>query len=181
MPISEVRSEYNLLRSDSILGVLIYLPSPETVKVLGEFLSDEIDQPPAGKSNHSYDFPSNAVIAARALGELRIVGFTKGINIDQTNMDLSLPRQWYQGVKDGNRTFRFEGDPTEYDLNGPASKEKIQRIERDHKRDEEREAGHRKFPPAAVVAKPLSIAGIIAACALCAAALWYFLRGRKVV
>ena len=53
-------------------------------------------------------------------------------------------RRWHEEVKAGQRTFRFVGDPTEYDLNGPAPKEKLERIARDRKRDAERVAGHKK-------------------------------------
>jgi hypothetical protein len=50
---------------------------------------------------------------------------------------------WYEQIKSGNRTFRFEGDPTEYDLNGPAPKQKIERVERERKRTEERKTSHK--------------------------------------
>lgn len=33
-------------------------------------------------------------------------------------------RKWYDEVKEGRRTFRFIGDPQEYDLNGPAIRKK---------------------------------------------------------
>src|SRR5690606_26228155 len=73
-------------------------------------------------------------------------------------------QNWYEQIKAGSRTFRFEGDPTEYDLNGPVPKEKLQRIERD--RDDERAAGHVKSSPVAEsgsgvtrIGVPASIAG----------------------
>ena len=90
---------------------------------------------------------------------------------------------WYEQVKSGKRTFRFEGDPTEYDLNGPASKDKLQRVERDRKRDDERSAGRKKSSSgseatsqATDATKPLAIAGLIAACVLIAVAVGYFVR-----
>ena len=67
-----------------------------------------------------------------------------------------------------------------------ASSEGIQRAQRNMKRDEERSAGHKKGTladePASVInqmRKPWTIVGLLAAGALCAAAVWYFLRGRK--
>jgi hypothetical protein len=36
--------------------------------------------------------------------------------------DIEAWRLWYEQVKSGKRTFRFEGDPQEYNLAGPVAK-----------------------------------------------------------
>ena len=84
-------------------------------------------------------------------------------------------KAWWNEVKDGRRTFRFIGSSIEYGADGPVSKNKAQQSETDRKGDAvgtARETNSWKLS---------SIAGIIAACCLCVAAVWYYLRaaGRK--
>jgi hypothetical protein len=178
---------------DDGFRTLACLPSVETVRVLCEFLSDErgyIKLPPNPTLNDmeaTAGLYPNCKMAAKALSTLPFV--FKPLNKKWSNVtfeDVHPWRLWYEQIKAGNRTFRFEGDPTEYDLNGPAPKEKIARIERDLKRDQGRLAGHRKsdavsesVPVVSASRKPSTIAAILAACALVAAAFWYFLRGRR--
>ena len=173
---------------------LDYLPSVETVRVLGEFLSDErgyVKMPEHPTlEDLTTDVSGSPVFrrAAASLGKLPIVNKPIPASTQfRTPDDVQPWKQWYEQIKAGNRTFRFEGDPTEYDLNGPASKEKLARIERDRMRDVERLAGRRKSSPASdfvskalSFSKPSSIAGLIAACALVAGAVWYFIRNRRV-
>jgi len=40
----------------------------------------------------------------------------------QIDDGLKAWRQWYAEVKDGRRTFRFIGDPVDYDLRGPSKR-----------------------------------------------------------
>ncbi len=53
-------------------------------------------------------------------------------------------KDWWNEVKEGRRTYRFMGSSIEYGSDGPASKELIQLVKCDRKRDDERAAGHRK-------------------------------------
>jgi hypothetical protein len=171
------------------MQTLQYIPSPDAVRVLGEFLADEEQtQAPItpGSDPDSFGPGSNASLAVDALKNLiekPPVGADRNF---QKPGDVLSWQLWYEQIKAGNRFFRFKGDPTEYDLSGPASKEKLQRVERDLKRDEERLAGHKKSTTDSdsrttltQITKPSAIAGILAACALLAGAVWYFLRGRK--
>ena len=173
---------------------LEHLPSVETVGVLGEFLSDErgyVKMPERPTLDDlTTDVSGSPVFrrAATALGRLPIVNKPVPAKTQfRTPEDVAPWKLWYEQIKAGKRTFRFEGDATEYDLNGPASNEKLQRVERDRKRDDERSAGHRKSSSGlnaefavTQISKPSTIAAILAACALVAGAGWYFLRGRKV-
>lgn len=173
------------------LGTLRYLPSPETINVLGEFLSDEWVSPRPVQDD--WLWPSLARHSVEMLAVMPIEKKPTARIEEPTNPGVFVPDikawlQWFEQIKAGKRTFKFEGDPTEYTLAGPATQETLQRIERDRKRDEERLVGRRKsssrFDSKSLVAqikKPSAIAGILAACALVAAALWYLLRGRKPV
>ena len=169
------------------------LPSPESVRVLGNFLADKkggIDFAETGP-NPSVDQimaqqKKNCNFAAMALFKLianppmeDTGSFRPGV--------LEAWLDWHEEVKAGHRTFRFKDNPMEYDLNGPAPKEKLIRIERDRKRDEERATGHKKSASGlesssaiAIAGKPLSIAAFPAACAMIGVLVWYFLRGRTV-
>jgi len=181
--------------AESALRTLRYMPSAETVAVLGHFLND-----PEGRDGKTAigtsrrapgdDFdphPSNAEAATSSLRELGIESppfrDSKG---EITPEEIDSWKDWWNQVKEGKRTYRFIGSKVEYGLDGPATKEVIQHVERDRKRDEERETGHRKSSTAAetgatttVAAKPLSIAGILAAFALVGGVVWYYLRGRR--
>ncbi len=165
------------------------MPSPEAVKVLGELLNDlqvtyEIDLD--NFTADSFGLPSNASLAADELKSLIENPPVPKDRDHQLPGDIPAWQAWYEQVKSGHRTFRFQGDSTEYDLNGPASKELLQRVERDRKRDEERATGHKKSSVApqskisATQNRQLpSVAWLVAAIGLCAAAVWYFVKGRK--
>ena len=95
---------------------------------------------------------------------------------------------WYEQIKSGKRTFRFEGDPTEYDLKGPAPGQKLAHISRDRKRDAERQAGHERTAGSSVVAesaattassRSMPAALLIAGMVLLVSLGWYFLKGRS--
>lgn len=168
----------------SAIQTLGHLPSPETVRVLGELLQDREDT-----SNPPYTFGSgtNAGFAADALKAL--VAEPPVLHDGKYNRigDIEIWQTWYEQIKSGNRTFRFEGDPVEYDLTGPAPKDKLVRIERDRKRDAEREAGERRGGAEAVVAadpgvsRPAAGWGIVAACVALLVGVWYFFRGRRAI
>ena len=104
---SETRFDFPVLR---------HLPSPETVRVLGDMILEtrKINGTPG-------DFP-DLHLASRALQELHHLPLaTRPITssyVDSDN-DLETYRLWYSQIKAGNRTFRFEGDPNEYTLAGP--------------------------------------------------------------
>lgn len=94
--------------------ILRHLPSPETVKVLGELLMEsevfEMDQ---------HDTTSLAAMALQQLHHLPLA--SKPVQSEHVfeDQDLETYQLWYSQIKAGNRTFRFEGDPNEYTLAGP--------------------------------------------------------------
>lgn len=179
---------------------LAHIPSSECVAVLGAYLNDPMGRDGKtllgdNRSNPGDDFdprPINSQGAAIAIRKLGIEHppfkpYADG-GLDRVrDGEVDAWKDWWNQVKDGKRTYRFIGSSIEYGPDGPATKEVIQHAERDRKRDGEREAGQRKSPivpetaaTVDVVTKPLSIAGILAACALTGAAIWYYLRGRRV-
>lgn len=161
------------------------LPSAETVRVLGEFLSDEWVSPiPIQGDIMDSPLSHSAVIA---LANLPLVSKPADTKYGyQAPADHDAWLSWYEQIKAGNRTFRFKGDPVEYDLNGPAPKEKLQRVERDSKRDAERAVGQKKSSttPESETAmiqinKPFSIAWLVAAIGLGGTVVWYFMKSRR--
>jgi hypothetical protein len=92
--------------------------------VLGELLDDEhwMAAYLAPHEIDDYSPPGVSGEAARTLGKLPLknkppVGTWRYRHI--TIEDLKLWKNWYAQVKEGRRTFSFEGDPQEYDLTGP--------------------------------------------------------------
>ena len=131
---------------------------------------------------------SNCEYAASSMKMLPLVD--KPVGKDVTGYAAVGPwREWYERIKSGRATFRFEGDPVEYDLDGPAPPEKLARIAADRARDADR-ANRRSVStagngtPAAPVASapaegattvprlPLLLAGALLAGVL----LWYLSR-----
>jgi hypothetical protein len=181
--------------STAALRTLRFMPSAETVSVLGHFLNDpeSLD----GKTllgndvvRPGDDFQKRPANAEQAADSIRKLGIEHPPfkNIDGKIMaeEVEAWKEWWNEVKDGKRTYRFIGSKIEYGPDGPASQDVIQRVERDQKRDDERKTGVRKSSTvteanssAGSAAKPLSIAGIIAACILIAGVSWYYLRGRR--
>jgi hypothetical protein len=109
--------------------MLSQLPSADIVEVLGEFLVNDkaidswLEESRDVKSQEQFDRlgvnPPLALGAATALYFLPLK--TKPVkNWSGSDYDQVLKwRDWYQQIKEGRRTFSFEGDPQEYDLTGP--------------------------------------------------------------
>jgi hypothetical protein len=97
--------------------ILSLLPSPETVRVLGELLSEDWVILRNGER-------FNRSLAGFAMSSLHRMPFVskpvQGNYVSDEN-DLETYRLWYAQIKAGNRTFRFEGDPNEYSLSGPVT------------------------------------------------------------
>jgi hypothetical protein len=106
---------------------LSQLPSVETVKVLGEFLFDErgrMTVPPDQKGkeyalHERWLQEPNSDHAAFALQQLPLKTKPHGGDPGWYAEDIRPWLLWYEQIKAGNRTFSFEGDPTEYNLSGP--------------------------------------------------------------
>ena len=181
----------------TVFPILALLPSSETVAVLGHFLNDPESRDGRYLTgeliprNDNIPFPPNCGAAYIAITNLGIEKPPGGAKPSRRWYDYDLDevdawKDWWNQIKSGKRTYRFSGSPIEYGPDGPASSEVIQRAQRNMKRDEERAAGHKKsssmIEPASVITqirKPSSIAAILAACALVAGVVWYFIRARK--
>ncbi len=102
-----------------------HLHSPQVVALLGELLQDERD---AHKG-----IPATDVL--RPLTNSRYAAETlSGIGIDGVSMEkieewrdwtptIEQWKLWFAQVTAGTRTYRFKGDPREYNLQGPVSSE----------------------------------------------------------
>jgi hypothetical protein len=104
------------IRSVYIAQTLIHMPSPETIKVLGDYLHDERDVPPQRKWT-----PENAHLAAYALSRIGLRDFPFEGPLAPYSLTIwpdlhQLPdyRAWWEEVKSGQRAFSFKGQAVEY-------------------------------------------------------------------
>ena len=109
----------NRFRYMEILG---HLPSPESVEVLGHYLSDnrdlaEIKPPVPGKPFEMVGAPGNSTCAAGALRKLGI----RDAPLPLTNREFSVSAEhvamwldWWEEVKSGRKSFSFIGGDIEY-------------------------------------------------------------------
>ena len=164
--------------------VLGMLPSSETVAVLGHFLNDPegLDGTSfLGRARGSSDFlpfPANAEAAAisiRRLGIEKPPFRTAGERdyFDVRNGEIDAWKDWWNEVKDGTRTYRFIGSSIDYGPDGPAFKDEHQPIRQSLKSGRENDAGQIISP------RFMTIPVILAAFALCAAAVWAYLRSKS--
>lgn len=182
-------SNYNRVRWDAF-DTMKHLPSVETVRALGEFLADDKDPEalgPEDKMECTLGIGSNSGLSILALRSLIHDDPIKSQKPHLEYGENKAWRDWYEQVKAGNRTFSFEGDSTAYDLNGPAPKEKLARIERDQKRDLERAGGVKKTvntaadkPATDAVEQSTAFIGAVIAFFLCGLAAWTLIRGKRI-
>jgi hypothetical protein len=150
---------------------LSHLPSPETVKVLGELLSEDWVVLRNGQ-------PFNRPLAGFAMSSLHRMPFTsKPVQGDYVSdeKDLETYRLWYAQIKAGNRTFRFEGDPNEYTLAGPVRSSPELATTAPKARDTVN-----SLPPGETGPNPSTPwLAVTLGCALIGGALWYWLTTRR--
>jgi hypothetical protein len=101
------------------LETLSHLPSAETISVLGEFLSDDIDTP-LRLMDPGSDWGENpsanscgASFVITAIG-LRDPPASKDSYDADPDAHLAKSRAWWEEVKTGERTFSFKGQAVEY-------------------------------------------------------------------
>lgn len=99
---------------------LSHLPSPETIAVLGHFLSDDKDTPVPLMSPDSDWGPNpraNSYGSAYTIIDIGLrnppVSIARRIDIDPDRC-LATTRAWWDEVKSGKRTFSFLGQKVEY-------------------------------------------------------------------
>lgn len=98
---------------------LAHLPSPETILVLGEFLSDDVDTPKPLVSEHSdwgenpraNSFFSSKTISGIGLKDPPADSESFDINPEE---HLALTRTWWREIQSGRKTFSFKGQKIEY-------------------------------------------------------------------
>jgi hypothetical protein len=104
-----------------VFETLVHIPSPETVKVLGEYLSDERDlhemtpEETAGQSCLSGGSTGNSTYATKALEKsaLRSKPYRPG-SVLENDVAKAAWRKWWGGIEAGRETFSFSGQNVEY-------------------------------------------------------------------
>lgn len=167
-----------------------HLASPEGVRVLGEMLSDEWVPPGNETAPASEKLAPLSVSARVALQKFPLLDkpFKEAVTRHNVADANAAWLDWYKQIKSGKRTFRFEGDPVDYDLNGPAPKQTLDRITRGMKRDAERVSGRNKpETPSAAAAVPAdeastyvtAVATIVAGLGLLGSLAGYFIFWKR--
>jgi hypothetical protein len=116
LPLKDARrNPYNRKRFEILRLILVELPGPESVAVLGRYLYDERDpMPPPSPAQDWNDPEPNSEIASDALAHigLRNHPVTKE---DFMNVDAVVRnRAWWEEVKSGRKPFSFIGQTVEY-------------------------------------------------------------------
>jgi len=121
------------------------LPSAETVGVLGSLLADDSERPPLSEDRSNVEeylmANPNSDRAAQALQHLLTNPPVPKESEYEFNRDLETWRLWWKRVKSGRQTFRFVGDPVNYDLRGPSKRGEVVPTERGPKRNAETPQG----------------------------------------
>jgi hypothetical protein len=189
---AKTNSERGALRSQltseqaDVFKTLGLLPSAESVRVVGEYLFDEEGMVPKEDPNDSrqrgsrqYDrgYSPNSAYALQAIAKLPLVSPpvpTRKNNFAIYDEDIEAWRLWYEQVKAGKRTFRFEGDPQEYNLAGPVTKTAAPAMDRSQPTSANQ-------PSQEVMAKPSELAMIplAGASALLALAIWLVTKKKR--
>lgn len=113
------KNRYDSERVDCF-EVMRFLPSPEIVETLGNFLSDDEDEPGPWKENQDYvDTPANSRKAAITLGQLLEKPPTQTPPLTYSKDDVETWKLWYAQVKAGNRGFQFKGSDVIHYLPAP--------------------------------------------------------------
>lgn len=108
---------------------LANMPSPETVRVLGELLADDSERPELADDDSNLE----AYMMAMPNSDRAVEALTKLLDNPPPNgfpdyifsRDLETWRNWYEDVKSGRQTFRFKGDPVHYDLREPSKRSEV--------------------------------------------------------
>jgi hypothetical protein len=189
------RLDYDEVREKAFV-ILGQLPSPESVAVLGHFLEDPegrdgedlLGNPIHIGSDMSPPAP-NCGKAYFALGKLGIehppIPPTKYEDVVLNQERADAWKQWWSEIKSGKRTYRFIGSDIDYGPDGPATKEQLERIAKNQRR-EDRTSGNRGSAPAASEDKGTSVQThssstylvIGAVATLLASFAWYFRKTR---
>lgn len=108
---SGTHNDFEALRCRIIRDTMSHIPSPEIVKVLGDYLDDERDTPPP---NNWLDTRSNAYLACSALQKIGLKNAPLPPTAGENPDNLATWKLWWGPIEAGNRTFSFEGQDVEY-------------------------------------------------------------------
>lgn len=107
--------QYGRVRYMYLHDILMNLPSPETVQVLGHYLGDDRDTTPQYSGQDGRPYPANLFIATRALMDIGINDSPVPIQVKPWEQRaLDLQRAWWEEVKSGKRSFSFYGQNVEF-------------------------------------------------------------------
>jgi len=158
------------------------LPSPETVRVMGDFLND-----PEGRNGKDIAGDPisvwNTVNCKMAVGVLLHLKIEKApvVKAGQVSFeDVDAWKQWWDEIKSGKRTYRFVGSPVEYGPDGPVSAKELSR--REHDRQSSPRTGNVGTQEVASPPESLGIGSKVAAgiaLVLLAAGGWFAFGKRK--
>lgn len=117
-PPDDYKLEYHELCITYLANTLRYLPSPETVKVLGGYLSDERDAPPDDPRDWNGE-PYYASVSRNAATGLAMLGLRDCPLPERVICHLDFEpmakaRAWYEEIESGKRAFSFRGQSVEY-------------------------------------------------------------------
>ena len=173
---AEVWSSANLRRRPMLFEALQSVKTPASVAILGYCLSDSRDPWIDLRSGHAPPPRSNQYYAVHSLSRMQIKNAPlKTIGSAQGDYESALQQWqlWFEHLRSGRRTFRFESDPQLYNIHGPVDEPQTASSERRHRLVEATSsavASPRRPPWLAIV---IAIAALIAASG-------YALRQRRV-
>lgn len=159
------------------------MPSPETVRVLGEFLFDPWGLKPGAQPGMSPDedeigLASHASFSLHVLSSLPLTTRANATPPEKTTYwaDIDAWKLWYEQVRAGTRTIQFEGDPQHYNLQGPVATAIEPSPTVRHRKPAEELA-----PTTVEVEEPSGphVIALTAACVLLGVALWFGLKRGK--
>jgi len=106
--------EYDRERYRYFRETLVHMPTPEAIQVLGEFLWDNDDTYQQKPGQDWFPPEPNSFLVARTLRQIGLRDSPPHIEKMEDDADIDLWRAWYEDVKNGKRSFSFEGQSVEY-------------------------------------------------------------------
>jgi len=105
---------YDTHRFSYLQETLAHLPSPETIRVLGNYLADDRDTPPPQPSD-CISAPENSFMASEVLVKIGLRNPpVSEIGIYRDRDNLAKHRAWWEKIKSGALAFSFVGRNVEY-------------------------------------------------------------------
>jgi len=146
MKVNQAFGEYEAYQRNVIFPTLALLPSSETISVLGHFLNQPEGRDGKdllGRPRAHGDFVPHPIAAGAATIAIRQLGIEHppfrqrpgARDYEFSPEEIDAWKDWWNEVKEGKHTYRFIGSNIDYGPDGPATKEQLQRIERNRQRE----------------------------------------------